>query len=304
MSVPALPSAPVAEAELRETRKGVLYGVLAYLTWGFSVFYFKALGSVPPVEILAHRIVWSVPLLLGWLAWRGRLGDLRQALSQRRTILILLVTTVLIGSNWLVFIFTVATGRIVQSSLGYYINPLVNVLLGVVFLGERLRRMQIASVLLATVGVTYLTLSYGELPLLSLFLAGTFGLYGLLRKTVRADGPVGLTVETSLLLPAALFFLVYREARGELVFTHTSWRVDLLLPLAGVVTTVPLVWFANAVRRLRLATMGFLQYLSPSLQLLLAIAVYGEPFTRAHLVTFGCIWLALALYSYDAWRQR
>ena len=304
MSVPALPSAPVAEAELRETRKGVLYGVLAYLTWGFSVFYFKALGSVPPVEILAHRIVWSVPLLLGWLAWRGRLGNLRQALSQRRTILILLVTTVLIGSNWLVFIFTVATGRIVQSSLGYYINPLVNVLLGVVFLGERLRRMQIASVLLATVGVTYLTLSYGELPLLSLFLAGTFGLYGLLRKTVRADGPVGLTVETSLLLPAALFFLVYREARGELVFTHTSWRVDLLLPLAGVVTTVPLVWFANAVRRLRLATMGFLQYLSPSLQLLLAIAVYGEPFTRAHLVTFGCIWLALALYSYDAWRQR
>ncbi len=302
MSAPA----PISTSDTAtdEARTGVLYGVLAYLTWGFSVFYFKALGSVPPVEILAHRIVWAVPLLLAWLAWRGRLGDLRQALSQRRTVLILLVTTALIGSNWLVFIFSVATGRIVQSSLGYYINPLVNVLLGVVFLGERLRRVQIASVLLAAAGVTYLTLSYGELPLLSLFLAGTFGLYGLLRKTVRADGPVGLTVETSLLFPAALAFLFYREVRGDLVFAHGSWAVDVLLPFAGLVTTVPLVWFANAVRRLRLATMGFLQYLSPSIQLLLAVAVYGEPFTRAHLVTFGCIWLALALYSFDAWRQR
>ncbi|HYG63983.1 MAG TPA: EamA family transporter RarD [Thermoanaerobaculia bacterium] len=297
-----LPDAPPSAAE--EVRKGALYAIAAYLWWGFSVFYFKAVAGVPPLEIMAHRVVWSVPLLFAWLAWRGRLADVRRAVSDRRTLAILLVTTALIAGNWLVFIIAVNSGRVTQASLGYYINPLVNVLLGVVFLGERLRGMQIAGVLLATAGVAFLTVSYGELPVISLFLAGTFALYGLLRKTVRADGMTGLAVETSLLLPLALGFLLVQEARGGLAFVHGTWQETLLLPLGGLVTTLPLVWFANAVRRLRLATIGFIQYLSPSLQLLLATAVFGEPFTRVHLVTFACIWLALALYSLDAWRRR
>lgn len=287
-----------------ETRSGVLYGMSAYLFWGLAVLYFKALAAVPPFEILAHRILWSVPLLAGWLAARGRLGDLRAALRERRAVAILCATTLLIGANWLLFIVAVASGRVTQASLGYYINPLLNVLLGVVFLGERLRRLQMAGVLLAAAGVTYMAASLGTFPFISLILAGTFGLYGLLRKTVAVDGPVGLTVETSLLLPVVIGYLIVQGARGELTFLQGSRTTDVLLLLAGLVTTLPLLWFTNAVRRLRLATMGFLQYLAPTLQLLLAVFVFGEPFTRVHLVTFSCIWGALALYSVDAIRHR
>lgn len=297
---PVAPPVPAGS----EVRAGLLYGAAAYLFWGLSVFYFKAISGVPPLEILAHRILWSVPLLLAWLAARGRLGELRAVLRARRTMGVLLVTTVLIAVNWLVFIFAVATDRVVQASLGYYINPLLNVVLGMVFLGERLRRVQWLSVLLAATGVTYLAVSLGSLPVISLILATTFGLYGLLRKTVPADGPVALTVETGMLLPVMIGFLAFQAWRGEMAFLHGRRTTDLLLLLAGLITTMPLLWFTNAVRRLRLATIGFLQYLSPSLQLLLAVVVYREPFTRTHLVTFSFIWAALALYSLDALRRR
>lgn len=304
--VPEVCDAPVAPPVPAgsEARAGILYGLAAYTFWGLAVFYFKAIAGVPPLEILAHRILWSVPLLLAWLAARGRLGDLRDVLRARRTVAILLVTTVLIASNWLVFILAVSTGRVLQASLGYYINPLFNVLLGMVFLRERLRPVQWASVLLAFTGVAWLTASFGSLPVISLVLAGTFGLYGLLRKTVPADGPVALTVETGMLLPVVIGYVAVQAGRGEMAFLHASRTIDLLLLLAGLVTTLPLLWFTNAVRRLRLATIGFLQYLSPSLQLLLAVAVYDEPFTRTHLVTFCFIWSALALYSLDALRRR
>jgi chloramphenicol-sensitive protein RarD len=287
-----------------ETRIGVLYALAAFLFWGLSVLYFKAVAHVPPFEILAHRILWAVPLLLGWLAARGRLGELWAALRERRNVGILLITTLLIGSNWLLFIIAVASGRVTQTSLGYYINPLLNVLLGVAFLGERLRRLQVAGVLRAAAGVIYMALSLGFFPWISLVLAGTFGLYGLLRKTVPVDGPVGLTVETSLLLPVVIVYLIVQTGSGQGTFLHGSRTTDVLLVLAGLVTTLPLLWFTNGVRRLRLATMGFLQYLSPTLQLLIAVLVFGEPFTRTHLVTFACIWGALALYSADALRHR
>jgi chloramphenicol-sensitive protein RarD len=304
--VPEVCDAPVAPPVPAgsEARIGFLYGAAAYLFWGLAIFYFKAVGRVAPMEILAHRILWSVPLLLAWLAARGRLGDLRAVLRAPRTIAILLVTTVLIAINWFVFIMAVESGRVVQASLGYYINPLLNVLLGMVFLGERLRPVQWVSVALAATGVAYLAVSFGSIPFISLILAGSFGLYGLLRKTVPADGPVGLAVETCLLLPVVLGFLIARAGRGEMAFLHVSRSIDVLLLLAGLVTTLPLLWFTNAVRRLRLATIGFLQYLSPSLQLLLAVLVYDEPFTRTHLVTFSCIWAALGLYSADALRRR
>ncbi len=288
----------------REGRLGVLYGLAAYTFWGLSIFYFKAIRGVAPLEILAHRILWSVPLLLAWLAARGRLGDLKAALRTRRTVAVLAVSTVLIGTNWLVFIMAVESGHVVQASLGYYINPLLNIVLGMVFLGERLRPAQWVSVGLAAAGVAYMALSFGSLPFISLILATSFGLYGLLRKTVPADGPVGLTVETSLLLPAVLVYLIVRARQGEMDFLHISRAIDGLLLLAGLITTLPLLWFTNAVRRLRLATIGFLQYISPSIQLVLAVAVFGEPFTRTHVVTFTCIWAALGLYSFDAIRRR
>jgi chloramphenicol-sensitive protein RarD len=299
--LPLPPPAPPDAA--RETRLGVVYGVSAYLWWGLSIFYFKALTHVQALEILAHRIAWSVPLLLGWLAWRGRLGALRPALANRRTLLILLATTALIGTNWLLFIMAVTTGWVVEASLGFYISPLVNVLFGMVFLRERLRTAQWASVLLAGAGVTYLAASFGRFPFLALVLAVNSGFYSLLRKTVPADSPTGLTVETSLLLPAALGYLGFRAVQGELTFGSDLPTTALLL-MAGIVTSLPLLWFADAVRRLRLATIGFIQYLSPTIQLLVAVALYGEPFTWTHQVTFGCIWIALANYSVDAWRHR
>ncbi len=286
----------------RNSRIGVAYGLAAYTAWGFIALYFKAVAHVPPLEVLAHRIVWSLLLLIALLAVRGRLADLRSALADRATVLTLGGTTILIAVNWYVFIWAVTNGHVLQASLGYFINPLVNVLLGVIFLGERLRRAQTASVALAACGVAWLTLRVGQVPVISLALALSFGFYGLLRKKVRADGMTGLTAETLLLAPIALLFLGRLEMRGDLAFTHLDRATDLLLPLGGVVTAVPLVWFANAARRLRYATVGFLQYIAPSLQFLLAVAAFGEPFTRDHLATFACIWTALGIYTWDALR--
>jgi chloramphenicol-sensitive protein RarD len=290
-------------------RQGVVYGLLAYTFWGCVPVYFRAVSAVAPLEVLAHRVVWSAVFLLLFTWARGRGRDLRAALADRRTVLTLTATTVLIAANWYTFIWTVTTRQILQSSLGYYINPLVSVLLGFLFLGERLRPAQRAAVALAAAAVLYLGISYRQVPHLALVLAFSFGVYGLLRKRARADALIGLTVETLLLLPVALAFLLWRQGAGELAFGHGAARLglsagraaglDALLVAAGLVTAVPLLWYANAVRRLRLATIGFLQYISPSLQFLLAVAAYGEKFGSANAVAFAGIWSALALYSWD-----
>lgn len=294
-----MPSHPAPPDDPRELRLGLVYGLAAYLWWGFAVIYFKLVAHVPPLEVLAHRVVWSLVLLGAWLAFKGRIPELRQVVRHRRTLAVLGASTLLIAANWLIFILAVFHGKVLQASLGYYINPLFNVLLGMVFLGERLRRVQWLSVALAAVGVTYFAISLGRPPWVSLLLVSTFGLYGLLRKVVGAGALVGLTVETALLLPLAIGYLVTTGVRGEMVFGGT-WHDSWLLALGGVVTALPMLWFANAVRRLRLATVGFLQYLAPTCQLLLAVLVYGEPFTPAHGVTFACIWAALAIYSAEA----
>jgi chloramphenicol-sensitive protein RarD len=249
--------------------------------------------------VLAHRVVWSVVLLAVLMRWRGRWGAALATLRDRRTVITLLGTTLLIAVNWFTFIWAIAHRQLLQASLGYFINPLVNVLLGFVFLHERLRIWQRVSVALAAIGVTYLTLHSGEVPVLALVLAGTFALYGLLRKVVRVDAMTGLTVETLLLAPVALAYMGFLEWR-DLAKFGTHWPTSLLLPLGGVITAVPLLWFANAVRRLRLSTIGFLQYLAPSLQFLVAVAAFGENLTATHLVSFGCIWAALAIYSTDS----
>jgi len=291
-----------SETAKRSARVGVAYGLAAYLAWGLVPIYFKAVAQVAPLEVLTHRVIWSVALLAGLMLARRRVRLVLEAARSRRTMVTLLGTTVLIACNWFIFIWSVANNHVLQASLGYYINPLVNVLLGVVFLKERLRPGQTVSVVLAATGVTYLALSYGRLPWIALMLAGSFGLYGLLRKTAPVGSLVGLTVETTLLAPLAVGYALYLWMTGNGSFARGDLGIDGLLALAGVVTAVPLLWFTSAARRLRLTTMGFLQYLAPTGHFLLAVLAYREQFTAAQAVTFVCIWAALAIYSFDTVR--
>ena len=286
-----------------EVRLGVMCGVACYAWWGLSPLYFKAVKHVPASEVLAHRILWSVIMLFLLVRWKQKGAAVRAALADRRTLRTLVATTVLIAVNWLTFIWAIAHDQLLQASLGYYMNPLINVLLGAVFLRERLRPAQWLCVALAGGGVMYLTVSGGKTPVLALILATTFALYGLLRKTVRADALTGLLVETALLAPLSAAYLVYLFASSQSVFGMQNRITDLLLLAAGIITATPLLWFSNAARRLRLTTLGFLQYIAPSLQFLLAVALFGEPFTRVHKLSFACIWVALALFTVDAWRR-
>jgi chloramphenicol-sensitive protein RarD len=279
---------------------GALYATLAYGTWGVLPVYWKALAGVPLVEVLAHRVFGTVifsALLLAGLRRTGELGDALRSPRERAS---LLASGVLIAVNWGVFIWAVGAGRIVETSLGYYLNPLVNVLLGTVFLRERLRRAQGISVALAGAGVLVMLVSHGELPWIALALAVSFGLYGLLHKLTHVRPIAGLALETAALAPAALAYLCFAtEPPGGALVTAGSLPRTLLV-LAGPVTALPLLWFASAARRLRLSTLGLFQYLAPTLALLVAVLLYGEPFGRAHAAAFALIWAALALYTADA----
>jgi len=269
----------------------------AFLTWGVLPIYFKAIAAAPPLEIVAHRIVWSALLLLGVIALRHRWAALRRGLADRRTRRLLLASTLLVSSNWLIFVWAITSGRVLESSLGYYINPLMNVLLGLLVLRERLSRVQGLAVLLAAVGVANLAVQSAAFPWVSLSLAGTFSLYGLVRKTMALGALDGLFVETNLLLVPAVIFLAVQVASGDSAFLAGDTRLDLLLVLSGLFTTLPLLLFTSAVRRLNYATVGLFQYIVPTSHFLLAVFVFGERFTSAHLVTFALIWTALALYS-------
>ena len=288
----------------RQHGLGLLYGFLAYGSWGVFPVYFKALAGVSAVEVLAHRVAWAFPMLAA-LVFRERHGkDLLRALTTRRTLLTLIATTGLIAINWLVYIYSVANNRILESSLGYFINPPVNVALGVALLHERLTVPKRIAVALAGAGVLWLTLRVGALPWISLTLAFSFATYGLLRKLVPVGALVGLTIETMLLFPAAIVWLAWAEAHGTAAFLQRGVRMDLLLALAGPLTAIPLLWFTGAARRLPLSTLGFLQYLAPSLQFLLAVFVYREPLDGARLVAFGLIWAALAVFALSSFSER
>ncbi|MDQ3262688.1 MAG: EamA family transporter RarD [Myxococcota bacterium] len=282
---------------------GLLYSLLAFVVWGLSPIYFKALKEVSPVEIAAHRVVWAIGFLVLLLAWMGRLKPVLAARPNLRRLGLYLLTTLLIGGNWLLYIWAVNTGHLLEASLGYFINPLVNVLLGVVFLRETLNRRQLIAVLLAATGVLYQVVGYGELPVISLVLATSFGVYGLLRKKAKVDPIAGLLFETSLLTPAALIYLGVLGASGGGAFITGGWKPSLLLALAGAITALPLIWFQLGANRMKLSTLGLVQYLSPTLQFLLAVLLYGEHFTFAHAVTFAFIWASLALYTADALAQ-
>lgn len=284
---------------------GVMAGLGAFAAWGLLPVYWKALQGVFPVEILCHRIVWSLVFVAGILTFQGRWREALAPFRSGRDVFLLLCSSLLIGGNWLLYIWAVTANRVVETSLGYYINPLVSVLLGFVFLRERMRPLQYVAIALATAGVANSMLGYGQLPWVALSLAVSFGLYGLIRKIAAVASMPGLFLETLLLSPLAAAYLVYLYWSGDMAFLHVSRTTDALLIGAGAVTSLPLLGFAFSARCIRLSTLGILQYLGPSLAFILGVFVYKEPFTSGHLVTFVCIWAGLAVFSGETlWNYR
>lgn len=276
----------------------------AFLTWGFLPLYFHLIGPrVSPWAILGHRIVWTAVLLGLVVLVMGRFGRVRAVFVDRRLLLPLVASAILVAVNWGVFIWAVVNNHVIESSLGYYINPLLNVALGFLFLGERLRWLQWVAVAIAAAGVSFMIIAYGTVPWVGLVLAGCFGCYGLIRKQLAVDSMTGLLVETLLLSPLALAWLGWLHVHGEAAFLAIGPRTDLLLVGAGVLTIVPFVLFAMGARRLRLGTIGLVQYLTPTLHFLTGVFIFGERLTRADIVTFACIWVGLAIYTIDILRM-
>jgi len=278
-------------------RRGILAALAAFSFWGLAPIYFKWMLAVPALEIIAHRVLWSIPVMAGFLLLRDGPGFWRRMVLPPRTVAILFVSGCLVVSNWLLFVWAVNNGQILATSLGYFINPLLNVLLGFLFLHERLSRVQTIAVALAAIGTVYLAWFLGVPPWISLALALTFGLYGLVRKKLGVGPMIGLLWETLLLAAPAMGYLLWAINHEGIAFAHLSRHLDMLLALAGIITVLPLVWFNVAARSMPLSTLGFFQYLSPTTTFLLAVFVYGEPFTQGYVVAFTCIWLALALVS-------
>lgn len=283
----------------------MFFAATAYTLWGMFPLYFKLLQGVPSPQILMHRIVWSLAFVLAALTWRRQWQWLPKLLRQPRVLRGFGVSALLLSSNWLLYIWAVNSGRVVDASLGYFITPLVNVLLGYLLLKEKLRPLQWAAIALAAAGVVWLTWQGGQLPWIGLLLAATFGTYGLLRKTAALGPLEGLTLETLLLVPLALGYLALLSTQGQNVFHSASTATRWLLAASGPVTAIPLLLFAAGARRIPLSTLGFLQYIAPTLQLLVGVWLYREPFDGARLTGFVTIWAALAVYSAEGlWQVR
>ncbi len=278
---------------------GIVYGFSAFFLWGVSPIYWKALLGVPPLEILAHRMVWSLLFVALIITWNRGWSKIRQVIKSPRLLLTLCLSTLLVGGNWLGYIWGVNNGHIVECSLGYFLTPLINVMLGVFFLGERLRRWQIVSFLLATLGLLIRTWQYGYLPSLSLFIAITFAFYGLVRKRIPVDSITALGIETAIMLIPAGLYLSSLEWNHAGALGHSSLTTTLLLLGSGVITSVPLLMFTEAARRIQLSTLGILQYLAPTGQFLLGVILYQEPFSTGQLIGFCAIWAALAMFTVE-----
>ena len=295
-------TSPQQSAESR-TRSGILYGLAAYGLWGILPIYFKWLQAVPSVDIVAHRIVWSLIVLAALVSAARAWDQIRSALRNRKTMSLLLLTALLIGTNWLLYVYAINSGHILAGSLGYYLNPLANILLGRFILKERLTKLQWTAVAIAAGGIAVLAMGALGTLWISLTLCFSFATYGLLRKIVHVESLAGLTVETAMLFPLALGWLLIGGTEGRPML-GTNGQETMLLMAAGVVSTVPLLCFTAAARRLAYSTVGMLQFIAPTLQFLLAVAVYDEPFTTSHAIAFGCIWTALILYVSSMVRDR
>ena len=282
-----------------EAKIGIGYALLAFSAWGFIPIYWKLLNTVPSMEILTHRMVWSVFFLLGLLAVQKRLGEFRELFHSPKYIFMLLGTATLLGANWFVYIYGVNTNQVIETSLGYFISPLLVILLGAVFLRERLNIWQVVAVGFAALGVLNFIWNFGSLPWIALSLAFTFSFYGLFRKMIPVKPLVGLLMETALLTPLAVVLIAFWEIDGTGHF-GTTWMTDFLLFGGGVVTSLPLLWFINSGKRLNYSTIGFFQYLTPSIQLAIGVYLYHEPFTPTHSITFGLIWAGLVIFSINS----
>jgi chloramphenicol-sensitive protein RarD len=289
------------ETPEQQARNGLIAALVAYCVWGVLPIYFVAVRDVDTMEVLVHRIIWAIPFGAAIIHLRQQWGEVRRALTHPKMLAYLSLTALLIAGNWLVYIVAVQRNEIFQASLGYYINPLLFAVAGVILLGEKLRRPQAAAVVLAAIGVVVLTVSGGSFPAIALFLGTSFTIYGIIRKKVVIGGMPGLFVETLVLLLPGLLYLLLLMGRGESTFGGGDPAMSAKLMLAGPITVIPLLAFALAARRLSLVTVGMLQFIAPTLQFGIGL-YYGEQLTTAHIICFSCIWVAVALFSWDAWR--
>ncbi|GAB3024982.1 EamA family transporter RarD [Bowmanella dokdonensis] len=286
----------------RTAQTGVLLAIAAYSMWGVAPMYFKLLLEVPATDILLHRIVWSMLILLVLVVVLRQVGKVREAIVNIRVMKVLLVSGLLLAGNWLLFIWAINNDHLLDASLGYYINPLLNVALGRIFLGERLRQMQKYAVGLAVTGVAILIISFGQVPWIALALAGSFGIYGLLRKQVAVDSLPGLMLETLLMMPFAIAYWIWLASPASNMLAN-PWDLNAILVCAGIVTTAPLLCFTGAARRIMYSTLGFFQYIGPSIMFILAVFLYKEPLHQERVITFALVWTGLALFSYDSYRH-
>jgi chloramphenicol-sensitive protein RarD len=284
--------------------KGVGYAIGAYTLWGVLPIYWKLIHSVPALEIISHRVIWSFVFVILIILISGRFADFKESIRDRKNIRPFILTAILLSINWFTYIWAVNAGYIVESSLGYFINPLVSVLLGVVFMKEKLRVWQWVSVALALVGIAYLTWRYGSLPWIGLTLAFSFAFYGLVKKKATLYSLQGITVETGIMGIPAIGYLLFLEATGKGAFGNQPPWVLVMLILAGVVTGLPLMMFSAAARLIPLSTLGFLQYIAPTMQFFIGVLIYREPFSPDRLVGFGVIWVALLIFSFEGFFAR
>ncbi|ALQ55770.1 MAG: chloramphenicol-sensitive protein RarD [Pseudoalteromonas tetraodonis] len=286
-----------------EQRKGAIFACLAFFMWGLAPIYFKMIQHVSAFEILMHRVIWSVMFLILVVSVLNYWDKIKRILIQPKLILMLVVTSTLLGFNWGLFIWAINNNHMLDASLGYYINPLLNVLLGMVFLNERLRKLQGAAVALAFTGVLLQLISFGSFPVVAFSLATSFALYGLLRKKLQVDALPGILIEALILLPVALTYWWLMVPTETSNLPANDWLTNALLVSAGIVTTLPLLCFTGAAKRLQYTTLGFFQYIGPSLMFILAVVFYGEVFDAERVITFACIWSALAIFSWDSYHQ-
>ncbi|EJL42319.1 transporter [Brevibacillus agri] len=285
-------------------KQGILYAFAAYFAWGMLPLYWKLFQSMGAWEILAHRIVWSVLFVAIIIQVTKRWRAMWGSVSGGKIAAALAICSLLISANWLIYIWAVNNNQVMQTSLGYYMNPLFTVLLGVIFLKEKMHAGQWVALILAACGVLFITVQYGEFPWIALSLALTFAFYGLAKKVVKMEAMIGLAWETLFVAPIALGYLIMLQANGTETVTTLAWWQMLLLALAGVATAMPLYWFAQAAKRLPLSIVGFIQYVSPTITLLTAVFLFGEPFTTTHLISFSCIWSALVIFTVSSMRKK
>jgi chloramphenicol-sensitive protein RarD len=285
-------------------KKGLLFALGAYFIWGLFPIYWKTIQHVPALQLIGHRIVWSFLLLMLILSVGGNIKGLAAKMTDLKILRIYALAALLIGVNWLLYVWAVNAGFIVETSLGYFINPLISVVLGMIFFRERLRPLQWIPVALAGIGVAYLAISYGRLPWIALVLAFSFGFYGLVKKMAPLNSANGLTLETGILFVPALGYLLFAEWTGAGAFTHTGPSADLLMVGAGLVTTIPLLMFAGAAHRIPLTTVGLMQYLAPTLQFLIGVFIYHEPFSSQQLIGFGIVWIGLLVFASESLYHR